>query len=172
MLVGGIPLLHRVLEALLPAVQERLVVVRRGRSYPLPPGVRLLEDKAPYTGPLAGLATGLLQASFPYAFCASCDLPFLDTALVRYLLGLAHGGDWDAVVPRVWGHLQPTHAVYRRECGEVAERLLAQGRSSLHALVETVRVHVVEGDHLAAQGYSLRSFMNVNTPQDLAEAQR
>ncbi|MFN3974931.1 MAG: molybdenum cofactor guanylyltransferase [Dehalococcoidia bacterium] len=169
--IGGVPLLHRVLEALAPAVQECLVVVRRGRSYPLPPGVRLVEDSPPYVGPLAGLVSGLAASSFPYAFCASCDLPFLDTALVHHLLALAHKGGWDAVVPRVEGHLQPAHAAYRRQCVTVGMRLLGAGRTSLYALVGAVRAHIVEGEALVAQGYSLRSFTNVNTPEDLGAAQ-
>lgn len=170
--MGGVPLLQRVLEALRPAVQECLVAVRCGRFYPLPPGVRLVEDLPPYAGPLAGLVSGLASASFPYAFCASCDLPFLDTALVRYLLGVAHEGGWNAVVPRVGGRLQPAHAVYHRECWEVGMRLLEQEKGSLHALVEAVQAHIIDGETLTAQGYSLRSFTNVNTPEELATVQR
>ena len=180
-MVGGRTLLQRVVDALAQVSDDIVVVTapdqprQRIPSHPL---VRVVHDMHAGRGPAAGLYAGLLASRTQHAWALSCDLPFLNSEVLRFLMGLAHG--YDAVVPRVGGSwrnsrereliAQPLHAVYGQNCIPVLERLL-KGRASLHGLLERVNTRYVEEDELVDLDPSLHSFLNVNSEEDLALAQ-
>lgn len=134
-------------------------------------GVETVTDAVAGAGPMAGVAAGLGAAAPGGVVCVAGDLPFLSPAL----LGALRDGDPDAeaVVPRVGGYPEPLCARYGAGCLSALRARLASGRLALHALLEeTVRTVWLEGDALAALDPGARSFLNVNTPEDLARAER
>lgn len=125
--VGGERLLDRLLAQVPPAVPTVLVgPVVEG----LPPGVEVVREDPPGSGPLAGIAVGVARLEGPLVGVLAADMPFavplLAAALTR--LAAAHGehgiGDGDpvpgveppeAVVPvDAEGHPQVLCAAYRR----------------------------------------------------------
>ena len=64
-------------------------------------------------GVLTALYSGLSAATTELCMAVACDMPFLNTELLRWLVGQADG--WDLVMPRIEGQMDPMHAVYRRE---------------------------------------------------------
>ena len=114
---------------------------------------------------LGGIYTALLAARHPYVFVAGCDMPFLSTALVRYLAGLAPG--FDVVIPYVRGLPEPLHAVYARTVIPAIERLIAQNERRILRFFDEVRVHATEESALRELDPELLSFFNINTPDDL-----
>lgn len=88
--VGGRPMLHRVLAAV---VDARPVVVVGPPDLPVPPGVRLTREEPPGGGPLAALAAGLalVPASVPWVALLAADLPFLTAPAVAALREAAVG---------------------------------------------------------------------------------
>jgi molybdopterin-guanine dinucleotide biosynthesis protein A len=95
-------------------------------------------------------------------------MPFVSTALLRALIALA--ADADAVVPVLDGQAEPLHAVYRTGCVPAVERALAEGRKRVNSFFDAVRVRYVGEDELRAWDPDLRSFLNVNRPDDLERA--
>ncbi|MGI8926990.1 MAG: molybdenum cofactor guanylyltransferase [Tepidiformaceae bacterium] len=175
-LLQGRTLLDWVVSAIAPAVGSIVVSTSRGQSLPpLPPldvPLRIIEDEMRAVGPLAALTAALATAP-PGAFCfvASCDVPLLTTPLVGLLLSIASAGAYDAIVPVVAGRSQPLVAVYDRErCFRDFRSALAAGEGALAGGLAGLSVLEVPEGALRTADPDLRSFLNVNRPEDLATA--
>ena len=129
--------------------------------------VRFVPDPLPGAGPLNGLCGGLSAVQNQYAIAVACDLPFLSVRLLRALLDFPR--DFDLLVPRrADGTLEMLQAVYCQTCLDAMRRRLSAGRLKLADLVEDVKVRFVDEVDLLPYDPELRSFLNVNTPRDLA----
>lgn len=171
--VGSQSLLQRVLTRLSSFSSEIIIVTAKGKSFPQcfsNPSFRIIADAYPGDGALVGLGTGLAATEARYNLAVACDMPFLNQALLRYMLGLVDG--FDLVVPRVGGYVEPLHAVYARSCLAPIEELLGQGKKQINTLFEMVRVRYVEADEVERFDPQHLSFFNVNTGADLDKARR
>ena len=170
--VGGRALIARVADALGQATGEIVVVggSREALAAVLPLGVRFVPDAEGDGGPLVGIMSGLAASSGACSLVAGCDMPFLDPALLRALAALL--GNHDAVAPVVGGTVQTTHAVYRRTLAPAMRQALSSGVRSPVRFLRGVRTRYVPEDELARLGLGLRSFTGVNTPEELAAAER
>ena len=168
----GQPLLHRVVRTVAQAADEVLVVSAPSQVLDLPDevSVTVVTDREQARGPLMGLYSGLDASSHELNMAVACDMPFLDPRLLRALCDLAKGHD--AVVPVVAGRLQPLHAVYRRGCLDAIERLLDRGVYRMSALADAVHSHRAVEQDWASFSPDARTFLSVNTPQELARAER
>ena len=166
--LGEETLLQRVVSIVQPLFAQVLISVRERRSQIDFP--QILDTHA-NAGPLAGLCTGLAQAGAPWVFAVATDMPFVRPALIECLAQRRAG--FDAVVPVVHGHPQPLAAFYSVACLEPIRALLdGDGKRSLRVALEQLNVcYVAESDLLAADP-QLRSFFDLDTPQDLAAARR
>jgi molybdopterin-guanine dinucleotide biosynthesis protein A len=120
-------------------------------------------------GPLVGLTACLTHVTRPWTFVVACDMPFVEPAMVE-LLG-TYRSQHQAVVPIVQGHLQPLAAFYASSClGAIREHLAGGGKNSLRAVLEQLQVRYVDETELLKADPALRSFFDVDTPQDFADA--
>jgi molybdenum cofactor guanylyltransferase len=156
----GAPLLRSVLDGLLGAFGEVLVVAKRGDPYAAF-GARVVVDRSELYTPLSGLEAGLAAASSKVVFCCAADMPFAaDEALLDALFGAL--ADHDAAVPVHAGVRQPLCALYRREpCLSTASRLLAHSAVGPKRLLESVRTAFVDWP-------DERPFLDADTPEQLA----
>lgn len=128
--------------------------------------VRMVQDPLPGAGPLNALYAGLSAVVHEFALAVACDLPFLDVGLLRALLDQTR--DYDLLVPRrADGRLEMLHAIYRKTCLDAIRRRLDAGHLRLADLTGDVVVRFVDEATLVAYDPLLRSFLNVNTPEDL-----
>lgn len=97
-------------------------------------------------------------------------MPFLSRPLLEFLL--AQAGRAQVIVPRRGGEYEPLHAVYARSCLPAVEAALAAGERRMVAFYPQVSVLAVEEGVLARHDPRGLSFFNVNTPQDLEQAER
>jgi molybdopterin-guanine dinucleotide biosynthesis protein A len=96
-------------------------------------------------------------------------MPLLNTTLLIYLAGLREG--YDAVVPRIEGRPEPFHAVYRKTCLESIAARLERGHLRVSDFYQDVSTRYVEEADLRQIDPELHSFLNINTPDDLARLQ-
>lgn len=168
--LGSETLLERTIHTLLTVTRE-IVVVGPRTGLVFPARVRAVPDEQPGAGPLVALLTGLRACRHPLAMVVSCDLPFLNPALMALLLDAAQ--DSDAVVPRVGGRLEPLHAVYSKKCIPALNALVESGAREAVGLVESgalEHVKIVPEEDLSAVDPGLLSFFNLNTQDDLLRA--
>ncbi len=154
----GTPLDRIVLVANEPAVAQAL---------PPAADVTVVQDAIPGQGPLRGLATGLLHVP-DWAFVLGCDMPFVNPAVLRYLLACREvpGSVPQAIIPVIQAKAQTLHALYHVSCRPAVVDALRLGERRMTAMWPAIRLHTVseaELDHLDPHG---ASFSNLNTPAD------
>ena len=143
-----------------------------GRSLPVSgvANARTVSDLAPYRGVLAGIAAGLAACRHPWALVLASDMPFVNHALITYLASLRPG--YDVVVPRLPVGLEPLHAFYSVRCLTAVGSALAAGRRRVTSFFDAVRVRYAEEAEILRHDPEKRSFININTTEDLARAAR
>jgi len=133
-------------------------------------GLPMFGDDYPDTGPLGGIYTAIRHARNPHVLIVACDMPWLNRPLLEYQAGLRETAD--VVVPRWDKFPEPLHAVYSQACLEPIREKLAAGMLKITAFYGRVSVRFVERPEIERFDPQGRSFVNVNTPDDLAEQQR
>ncbi len=166
--LGGRTLLERVADVV-AALSDDLIVVRRADQALTFLRGRVVNDLPPYSGALAGLAAGLAAARHPWSLVVACDMPFISLPLVRYMLSLIPGQD--VIVPRLAAGLEPLHALYHRRCLGPLRQALEEGQRRLVSFYPALRVREVTVDEILPWDPNLRSFYNINTSEDLAQAE-
>jgi molybdopterin-guanine dinucleotide biosynthesis protein A len=145
-----------------------VVVAAPGQSLP-PMPVRIVHDIVAGQGPVAGVLHGLSSINGDSAFVTSCDAAFLHGDLIAYLVE-QNAADYEAVVPRWAGRLQPLHAVYRRTVVPRLAARLARGELRLVPLLNEVRTRIIDEEEIRRFDPDGWSFFNMNTPEHYAEA--
>lgn len=169
LMLGGKSCLQRVLEAYQDLFDEILVVADVKEPFQSL-GVHVVEDLIPGRATLGGLYTGLHYARSDRVFSAAVDMPCLSTQTIRIVLDQADRGD--IVIPDLNGQLQPMHAVYSKACLSYLKDLIVASRLKVQELcaVPDLRVHRIPQSVFERVDPDLRSFFNINTPEDLALA--
>jgi len=167
-LVGGVPLLERVLRAVRAATRE-VFLVGAWEGDLACPGLAVFPDEVPNAGPIGGLYTAVRHCSASACLVLAADMPFVSPALLQYLA--SKQDEAAAIVPRTVHGAHPLHAVYSAALAPRLSQFIAQGGRALHRFLETVSVRYVEADEIARFGDSEVILMNVNTPEELARAQ-
>jgi molybdopterin-guanine dinucleotide biosynthesis protein A len=166
--VGGLGMLARTVELLRPLVDDLFICANDPAPYG-GTGLRVVPDVHRDRGAIGGIHAAIRAAAQPCVLCVACDMPHLAPAVVRLLLGVDAVGA-DAVVPLVRGLPEPLLALYSRSALPGFERAIAAGRLRVVDGLEGLRVRTVAEGDLAAVDPGLQSFLNVNTPDELAAA--
>lgn len=149
---------------------EVLLVVRdesSDKEYRSLPGASLwhtVYDQLPGQGPLMGLYSGLQALSSSHALVLAVDLPWVQPALLAWLSAFPLTDE--LLIPRVQGIPQVLLARYPRSALSMIEECLRRGRRDPRALLELVSVRFLEEEDLREVDAELRSFGNINTPED------
>jgi molybdopterin-guanine dinucleotide biosynthesis protein A len=142
-----------------------IVSVRRPRAETELPQVC---DEQPDGGPLAGLVASLGQITTPWAFMVACDMPFVVPEVVELLAAYRSGHQ--AVVPVVHGHPQPLAAFYAASCLVPLRASLSGQQKGLRAALQQLDVRYVGEAEMLKVDPHLRSFFDLDTPQDVEAA--
>jgi len=167
--VAGKRIIDRQVTALRQAFGS-IAVVGAGPEIAFEPGIRVLPDDASYAGmrgPMRGICTGL-RAAGRACFVVACDMPFINPRLMSHLAGLLPGHD--LVIPVVGGLVEPLFGVYGMTALDAMESALMDGARKIRGVFASLDVLYVEEDELRRFDTGLYSFVNVNTPSDLARA--
>jgi len=166
-------LIERTIEHLAPPTQSVLVVtteeqfdiIRAARLK-----VKIVVDLYPGKGALGGIYTGLTSADTCYNLVVGCDMPFLNRDLLLYII--ENISNFDAVVPKIRGMLEPLHAVYSKGCLAPIHEMIEENRLEISGLFSMVRTRYIDEDELRQFDSQHLSFFNVNTLADLKEARK
>ena len=167
--LGGKSCLQHVLDAYRDLFDEILIVADAKEPFQSV-GVRVVEDLIPGAASLGGLYTGLFYAEEERVFAAAADMPCLSPETIKIVLEQAERGD--VVIPDLNGKLQPMHAVYSKVCLPYLKAFIDRSELKVQNLcaIPELRVHRIPQSVFEAVDPKLRSFFNINTPDDLAIA--
>lgn len=165
--LAGRPIIEHVIAALKPVTTSISIVANdqeyRKLGYPVFP------DSQVGIGPLEAIRTALMNSSTEHIVLVGCDLPFVTSALFKFLLSIAE--DHDVIVPMSREQrLEPLCALYRTSTLTVIENLIANDQRKVSPLFDRVSTRFVRFDELQHLAGSEAFFMNVNTPEDYSRA--
>lgn len=170
--VGGMTLLDRVLSVMGQVFSEVLVVAAGDDPGLMSCPYEVVTDRIPGCAAIGGLYTGLLHARQPRVFAVACDMPFINQAVVKYLIESYPAAD--LVVPALDVGVQPMHAVYSKRVLPRVEERIHQRCFRIQDLFhdKDLDIQLVPGHVLRAWDPQLLSFWNLNTPAEVEEAER
>lgn len=165
LLLNGHTLLQSVITSMRHLFPQVIVSVRQPRA-----GIDLPQvcDEESDGGPLAGLAASLGKITTPWAFVVACDMPFVVPELVELLAG--YRSRHQAVVPVVHGHPQPLAAFYAASGLAPLRASLTAQQKSLRGVLQQLDVRYVDEAEMLQADPHLRSFFDLDTPQDVEAA--
>ncbi|MFC2044377.1 molybdenum cofactor guanylyltransferase [Chloroflexota bacterium] len=168
-IVGGKSLIEGVLECLEPLASQILIVTsKEKRDLPITGNGKVVVDIYPNKGPLGGIYTGLVASRSLYNIVVACDMPFPNTELLRYMIGLSQ--DFDAVVPRPErGVVEPLHAIYSKNCLNKMEAHLQLNQLKVSLFLNVLRVRYVGSGECQKLDPQLLFRFNINYQKDLEQ---
>lgn len=170
--VGGVRVIDRVALALARAADPLLVIANDPVADAWLPGVPVASDVRPGNGSLGGIHAALVRAGTPVLVVA-WDMPFVSSDLLQALRALGEGGGDAAVAESDTKRgVEPLCAWYAPACVAPIERALDRGDRRVVAFFDAVRVTRMPASRVAEFGDPVRLFLNVNTPSELALAER
>jgi molybdopterin-guanine dinucleotide biosynthesis protein A len=169
--VGGRRVIDRVADALRGATDELLLIANDAAARTWLTEVRVEPDVRTNCGSLGGIHAAIVRAGQPVLVVA-WDMPFVPSALLRMLRD--GGSRADAVLPESGSRrgLEPLCAYYSPACVPAIERRLDANDMRVVSFFEDVRVERIPEQVVRQFGDPALLFMNVNTPDDLALAER
>ena len=165
--MNGVRLIERVV-GVLDAIFDRIVVSTNTPHEYAFLGLPMFEDAIKGLGPIGGIYTGLQTISDNAGFFVACDLPFLNERLIRHMIHMK--ADYDVVVPKIDWKIEALHALYSKTCLPAIKTLIGAKKYQIIQLFNDTRVNYV-GEHIIrAFDPQLKTFMNVNSPQEMSDA--
>ena len=133
-------------------------------------GFRVVPDDRRGWGPLGGIATALRVSDCGWNLIVGCDLPFLTSEWLEFLIHRAADSPAEVVKPASERGLEPLCAMYRKRAQPMIAEALARGvRKITDGLAELTMATIAPGEWKAFDPMG-RLFKNVNTPGDYQEA--
>lgn len=168
--VGGVRILDHLVNALQAALGELpLLVANDPGAASWRPDLAVIPDKISGAGALGGLHAAVAYEARPVV-CVAWDMPFVPAGLIA---ALARGlGAADAVLPASGGRrgLEPMCAGYGPACRGPMEQAIARGDLRAISFHSAVRTSILSPDSVSAFGDPAVLFFNVNSPDDLTQA--
>jgi len=162
--VNGIPLIERVSRVMKSVFQEVILITNTPDEYSflkLP----MYEDLIKGLGPLGGLFTGLTRMANDTGFFVGCDMPSLNSGLIRHIVEIRD--DCDVIVPRISGMMEPLHALYSKGCLPAIRELIDSRKYQTVQFFSEVSVKYVDEGLIRRFDPEIRCFYNINEPQQL-----
>ena len=165
--LGKATVIEHVVSCIQPLVGQVMVVTNDPDSVAFL-GLPTTPDITPDRGPLMGLYSGLSTCTTPWALVVACDAPFLSEALLRELLERRR--DNVMVLPVTERGPQPMPGVYPTSIASTIAALLEDGRAAMRDLTAAGPVELLDVADVKRLDPEAQSFMDIDTPEDLAAA--
>jgi molybdopterin-guanine dinucleotide biosynthesis protein A len=160
------PLVARVVGTVGSAGLDPVVVAKP--DSPLPKlDCRVLAEPSEPHHPLTGIVTALGASAGRGVVAIACDMPLVPSKLLTWLAQMEE----PVAVCEVNGNLEPLLGRYSPQVAEQLRESLDAG-APMRQAVAALDPYVIPEDRVARFGDPERIFFNVNTPDDLEEAER
>jgi molybdopterin-guanine dinucleotide biosynthesis protein A len=162
--IDGIPLIGKVVSVMQRVFHHVVLITNTPDEYTslkLP----MYEDLIKGLGPLGGIFTALMTIGNEAGFFVACDMPSLNRELIHHMVKVSD--DFDAVVPRIQGNVEALHALYTKRCLPAIRRLVDDRVYQIFRFFPEISVRYVDDNEIRCFDPELRSFFNVNRPQEL-----
>ncbi|OEU67143.1 MAG: hypothetical protein BA863_14390 [Desulfovibrio sp. S3730MH75] len=167
--ISGEKIVERIIRQLSALFIETFVITRTPENHPNLK-IRLEGDIYTRRSSLTGVHAALSHARTDHVFITACDSPFLQKDLVTKMLALLKPED-DVLIPmHVNKRYEPLCAIYSKRCLPYIEENLNNNIFQIIRFFPNIKVTTVDAAILQEHDRNLKSFINVNTPDELTKA--
>lgn len=167
----GTPLIERLVDRF-KELDTEIIIISNNLPAFQELGLPVFGDILPGRGALGGLLTALSVVKNPFVGLIAVDMPFASSKLVRYMADRIQNSHWDAILPSTINGIEPLHAVYRRDsCLTLVKHAIDQDLWRMKAWHNQADLKILTPDETTNITGSDRTFMNLNTPEDLSAAE-
>jgi molybdopterin-guanine dinucleotide biosynthesis protein A len=167
--VGGVRILDHIYDIYSQLFEEIILVTNSPQKF-LEWDLLIVSDLFPIRSSLTGIHAGLFYMTNPFAFISACDTPFLKKEMVETVIGKIEPRI-DIVMPETSAGFEPLCAAYSKRCLDSAQHHLEQKKCKIIKTFRKSRIKTISEKVLCEIDPDLRSFFNINTPQDLKRAE-
>ena len=167
--IDGVTMVDRVIDLVRRAGVEPVVVGSSGENRRTL-SARVIPDDWPGAGPMGGIATALRETRTPWNLVIACDMPYLTTEWLEFLLRRASASPADAVVPKNKNGAEPMCAMYHQRAEVAIRGVLESGIRKVAEGLAKLQVEYVEPEEWKGFDSDGLLFKNMNEPADYEEA--
>lgn len=166
----GKPLVRWIIDQTDGIAAETLIISNHSASY-AQFGLPVHHDILPGIGALGGLYTAIHWAKYDHIFVLACDMPFINPALLRFML--TRIATYDVLIPALDDQfmLEPFRALYRKRCEQPIHDAIQAGKRRAISFFPEVAVQILPFKEISRFDPDGISFFNINTPEDLQQAE-
>lgn len=165
---GSKKMIEHVVQSVAPFTQNTMIICNTPEQFDFL-NLPIFPDAVESCGPLAGIYTALQQSQYKHCLVVACDLPFLSSQLIKFLCEKCTPYDIFAFESEFG--VEPLCAVYRKSCLPLIETQIEKKQYKVADLFSKVQTRIVRlKPNLAF--YDQYAFFNVNTPDELMQAQK
>ena len=187
--VEGKKIIERNLKIMRKLFREIFIVTNQPELYSYL-GVPMFGDVHNIRGPMTGVLTALMNSSNKWIFVSACDMPFINPGLIRFMADERHNpvclpilnarqkkdftvmprsDIYDVVVPVLHHRAEPLFAFYSIRVLNSLEQFILSGKKGIKdfLLNHDKRVKYISSEEIKNIDPDLRSFINLNTPEDI-----
>ena len=142
LLIEGQPMIKHIYDQLCPHFNQIIISSNDISKYSFL-GIEVVPDKVAGHGPLGGIASALKASANDLNFVVACDIPQVDTALMKTMFKECR--DFDAVVPGIGqSRYEPLFAVYKKSTLAAIEAALLSGNNRIIDALSCCRVRYID----------------------------
>lgn len=160
----GKPMITHVYDSVKTVIDDIVIVANDVEKYSFLQ-TEVVPDIIPGLGPVGGIYTALMHKKSGRIFTIPCDMPFLNSAFINYMLSI--NGDYDVIVPFINNQYEPLHAIYSDNCISHIEKLINNKQRRIITFFDQVDVRKIGEDEIAFYDDPQRIFQNINYSDDL-----
>lgn len=160
--IDGLRMIEKVINAVKPIAHE-IIIIANNNNYDYL-GYKVYSDLIKESGPIAGIYTALNYSETEKNLIISCDIPFINTQLLSYIL--ENSGGCEIAVPVHEGRTEPLCAIYTKASAAKFKDLILQKTLKMHNVLNhflTKQIFISERQAF----YNSNLFTNINTPTEL-----
>ncbi|MDP2938929.1 MAG: molybdenum cofactor guanylyltransferase [Candidatus Omnitrophota bacterium] len=163
--IEGMPIIKRELSLLKKIFKEVIIVTNGLDKYRGFKKVSIIKDVIPERGPLGGIYSGLISSNSLYNFVVACDMPFINEALIKYMI--KNKESYDIILPKINGRYHPLFGIYNKRCLPIIKHMLEQNRLKISDIFLKLKCYFISRKKIEEFDQGLLSLVNINTKDDL-----
>jgi len=162
--IGSKILIDQIVEKVSELSNEIIIVTNTLKNFNYL-NVELVKDVIINKGSLGGIYSGLSIAKNNSILVVACDMPFLNTSLLKHII--SYSQEYDVVIPKIDKFFEPLHATYSKKCLKPMKNLIDTNNLKIIDFFSEVNVKFVEKKEIEKFDPNFLSMFNINTLEDL-----
>lgn len=141
LLLKGKPIIEILYNLLENFFQEVLIISNDIEKYQFLTN-NIYQDVYPGFGPLSGIHSGLVNSNNDFNFVVSCDMPFINEELLKYLVFIK--SNFDIIIPKSNSSIHSLCGIYKKSCINSAEELLKKAANNKNNYYDKTKIKLFD----------------------------